>query len=401
MSRRVFIGLSGGLGPVMRTLPIADKHREAGDKVAFSIYDEHAATYLQSRGFEHLVDDDPVMPDLALTLPRGKTFYHLDHYYASLGLLDPIFVRSWIRHRIAMLEEFRPELVYADLSPHTIIAARYLGIPVASIVQACFHPNGKSLHYWEEHPRNISKVTPIINCVLEELGLPAIQKMEQLMVGDVTIVPSIPELDSIGSDYIHYVGPIGKDGLPFPSPRSVGACPDVIVYAGRLKDTSGDSGLRLIRLVQDAFRDRPERVALVYTGKLPVETAKAMPESITRVERFEQSWLSQAKLYIHHGGHGSCLSSIMQAIPSLIVPTHSEREYNARRLCELGGGEYVMPDTCLPSHFYALARHVMEDSYRHRLFQLNSAVEARQYGGAEQAYRIARSLRNQLAGGSR
>ncbi|WP_127531389.1 glycosyltransferase [Paenibacillus kobensis] len=400
MSKRIFFGLSGGMGPVLRTLPIAEQHNKVGDTVAFSIYDEHAAKYLMSHGYTYLADDDPLMPDPSLTVPIGPTFYHLDQYFAGHGLGDPLFVRSWIHHRIAMLKEFAPDLVYADMSPHTVIAARYLGIPVAGIVQACFHPNGRPLHYWVHPPRNITRVSSVISNVLQELSLPAIDRMEQLVIGDIAIVPSIPELDVIRGEDVHYVGPIGQymhDNAPEPAEEY----PDVIVYAGRLFDSSGDCGLQLVRLVQAAFRNRPEKVAIVYTGKLPTAEAKAMPPSIVRIERFEQSWLSRVKLYIHHGGHGSCLSSIMQAIPSLVIPTHSEREYNARCLWELGGCEYIMPDTCTPGHFYALARHVMEDHYRSQIAQLRDTVIDRRYGGAAQAYRLGCALMNQRIGGNK
>ncbi|CAM4474801.1 glycosyltransferase [Paenibacillus tarimensis] len=400
--RRIFFGLSGGLGPVLRTLPIAEQHRQAGDTVSFSIYDQQAARYLENNGYRHVADQDPTVPNPGLLVSRGSTFYHLDHYYAGLGLADYTFVRSWILSRIAMLKSIAPHLVYADLSPHTIIAARYLGIPVVSLTQACFHPAGLPLHYWSRPPRNVSRVTPVVNRVLQELGLSPVSRMEELTTGDITVVPSIPELDPIRGEAVHYVGPIGEEQKVNPATREFAdLSPDVLVYAGRVSDTAGDSGLRLVRIVQEAFRGKPERVAIVYSGKLPVQEARTMPSSIVRVERFHPGWLSKAKLYIHHGGHGSCLSSMLHAVPSLIVPTHSEREYNARNLWKQGGCEYVLPDTCTSGHFYELARYVMEDEYRRNLEMLRESIRGRAYGGAKHAYRLGRSLIRLEAGGMR
>ncbi|PZD95716.1 hypothetical protein DNH61_12190 [Paenibacillus sambharensis] len=390
------------MGPVLRTLPIAEQHRQAGDTVSFSIYDQQAAQYLESIGYRHVEDQDPTVPSPGLLVPAGCTFYHLDHYYASLGLADYAFVRSWITSRIAMLKSLDPHLVYADLSPHTIIAARYLGIPVVSLTQACFHPAGLPLHYWSKPPRNVSRVTPVVNRVLQELGLSPVSRMEELTAGDITVVPSIPELDPIRSEAVHYVGPIGEELKDNPAAREFAdLSPDVVVYAGRVSDTAGDSGLRLVRMVQEAFRDRQERVAIVYSGKLPLREARAMPASVIRVERFRSDWLSRAKLYIHHGGHGSCLSSILHAVPSLIIPTHSEREYNARNLWKQGGCEYVLPDTCTSGHFYELARYVMEDEYKRKLELLRDTIMRRPYGGAKHAYRLGRSLIRLEAGGTR
>ena len=47
-------------------------------------------------------------------------------------------------------------------------------------------------------------------------------------------------------------------------------------------------------------------------------------------------------LIVHHGGHGACLTAITAGIASVVVPTHAEREYNARNLAALGCGEFLL-----------------------------------------------------------
>jgi UDP:flavonoid glycosyltransferase YjiC (YdhE family) len=48
---------------------------------------------------------------------------------------------------------------------------------------------------------------------------------------------------------------------------------------------------------------------------------------------------------IHHGGYGSCQTGLYTGTPSVIIPTFSERESNARRIASLGVGEFVLPQT--------------------------------------------------------
>jgi UDP:flavonoid glycosyltransferase YjiC (YdhE family) len=46
-------------------------------------------------------------------------------------------------------------------------------------------------------------------------------------------------------------------------------------------------------------------------------------------------------LLIHHGGYGSCQTGLYAGKPSVILPTYSERESNARRIAALGAGAIV------------------------------------------------------------
>jgi UDP:flavonoid glycosyltransferase YjiC (YdhE family) len=48
-------------------------------------------------------------------------------------------------------------------------------------------------------------------------------------------------------------------------------------------------------------------------------------------------------LMIHHGGYGSSQTGLYTGTPTVIVPTFSERESNARRVAAVGAGEFVVP----------------------------------------------------------
>ncbi|WP_405080230.1 glycosyltransferase [Paenibacillus chitinolyticus] len=394
MNKRIFFGLSGGLGPVLRSLPLADKFRQAGDFVSFSVYGESSASFIKRQGYSHLDDDDPVMPSEEKLLPPSPVFYDLDHYYAAAGLLDEAFAESWVRHRISMLEKAGADLAVADMSPHTVIAARYLGIPVVSITQACFHPYGEPMYAWGDAPRNLPRVTPVINKILAKLRLPAIRSMEDLNLGDLDLVPGIPETDPISHPGVCYVGQLAhKIDAPRPAwIEKLGAEPYVLVYPGRLRDSSGSSGLRLLQSVYEAFGGTDLPVVIASQEPLPKAFRKRQYRNIRAIPYFTEELLEACGLFIHHGGHGSCLSSIMAGVPSLIVPTQTEREYNARKVYELGIGEYMLPGAFTAEHLRGLARYMMHDDYALKARKLRNAVLIRGYGGAEEAYDACRRL---------
>jgi UDP:flavonoid glycosyltransferase YjiC (YdhE family) len=51
------------------------------------------------------------------------------------------------------------------------------------------------------------------------------------------------------------------------------------------------------------------------------------------------SAIRDCDLAIHHGGHSSCMGSIYHGKSTLIIPTNSERDWNAQRVEHLGFGK--------------------------------------------------------------
>jgi UDP:flavonoid glycosyltransferase YjiC (YdhE family) len=94
-------------------------------------------------------------------------------------------------------------------------------------------------------------------------------------------------------------------------------------------------------------------------------------------------------LIIHHGGHGACLTAISAGIPSAVVPTHAEREYNARNLAALGCGEFVSMDQINVRQVRRAIESVIKNpAYAHECTQWSHTIAARKYSGADLAARI-------------
>jgi UDP:flavonoid glycosyltransferase YjiC (YdhE family) len=124
---------------------------------------------------------------------------------------------------------------------------------------------------------------------------------------------------------------------------------------------------------------------------LPEEFAKLPPNFhyATYVPGFALA--QKCDLLIHHGGHGSYLTGLSAGSPSIIIPTYSERESNARRLSSLGAGEFILPQTddngektISMDEFREKIWRVLGDSTYHQNAQ-RVAQSMKFFGGASQA----------------
>jgi UDP:flavonoid glycosyltransferase YjiC (YdhE family) len=93
----------------------------------------------------------------------------------------------------------------------------------------------------------------------------------------------------------------------------------------------GLAGEDLSVLLTAGFQERPE--------ELP-----PLPDNFREAAYLPGLSLARrCDLMVHHGGHGSCMTSAFSGTPALIVPTYSERESNARRLADLGAAGMHVP----------------------------------------------------------
>jgi UDP:flavonoid glycosyltransferase YjiC (YdhE family) len=103
----------------------------------------------------------------------------------------------------------------------------------------------------------------------------------------------------------------------------------------------------------------------------------------------------RSDLLIHHGGYGSCQTGLYTGTPAVIIPTFSERESNARRIANVGAGDFVLPSTDVSGRIKqvqaaevrAKVKHVLSDSsYTKNARRVSEKI--RSYGGASEAARL-------------
>ena len=225
-------------------------------------------------------------------------------------------------------------------------------------------------------------------------GAEPVASAEYLDMGELTFLPSIPEFDPLedAPSSIHYLGPVlGNQHVPLPQadrPTPANPVPEVFFYPGRPRDAAGASGQALLNLGLSALRALDVTVTLATGGydlivpDYPEGRLEVVPWRVMSADY-------KPDLILHHGGHGTCLTAISAGIPSAIVPTHAEREYNARNLAALGCGEFVAEDQTDVRHVRRAIESAFENpAYARRCAQWRQTIAARKYEGADLAARI-------------
>lgn len=344
--------ISSDLGPVSRAVPIARELTRRGHEVVFSNPSAVPAKIIAQAGFDNLPFKPSVSPKIWPEFsPR---IWHVNHGLTTEGFLDSEYVRGVVRDHMTQMESVRPDVVVDIWNMRACIAAQALGIPLVSVMQADLHPEGRGLIWWEKPPDNLPDPLPATNRVLLELGLePAQISLAERWTGDLTLIVGTPDTDPLppGAD-VHYLGPLQLTNANAELPQWVKDLsiqrPLIWVYPGN-PNYGGDhptpfDSLVVIESTVAALADLPVQV-IMTTGHqtMPVEF-RSLPGNFHLADYLPgQAMAAHADLFIHHGGHGSYLTGLAAGTPALVIPTFSERESNARRMAQLGAGEFILP----------------------------------------------------------
>jgi UDP:flavonoid glycosyltransferase YjiC (YdhE family) len=384
----IYAAMTGGFGSLAQVLPVLDRLDRARFRIACSI-SHGAADALRRLGYE-LIPYPEVAPPQVVT-PKGRRWFDLDHYWGRFGFADPAYFATLVESRLRIVQELKPDLLLTQFCPPTEVIARVTRIPLVSFTQSCWHPAGKRIDWWDPHPRDGSpRATPAVNAVLERHGAAPIRRMEDLNRGDLTFLPSFPELDPVDDPAAHYLGPLRWDSAGrISAPVSSRAL--VAVYTGKLRDSAGDSGQLILERVVEALQGTAvDAVIATGLGQGDVDLRPYQRPNI-RVHDWVplDELLPRCRLFIHHGGHGSCMAAIQAGVPSLVIPTFQEREFNARQLHALGLGDFITPDELTAERLARKIADAMEDGAgtRANLQRWRETLAARRYEGAALAIR--------------
>jgi UDP:flavonoid glycosyltransferase YjiC (YdhE family) len=384
-SNRVFFFLSAGWGPIVRTLPIANRLADHGIASSFAIGGA-IGPQIRAAGFDLIQLSLPAFNAPADEARERWSPYH----FLALHNLDIETLLDHVETYRKAISDGRPAVVVTDINPVAALAAKSLQIPHVTISQSLFLPFRKfnSIRW------TMPSALPAINKVLTHYDVDPVESAEHLDVGDVTFVPSIPEFDLMQNvpSSLHYVGPIlGTQLVPLPSTdrsSSTHAIPEIFFYPGRPHDAVGPSGQTLLHVGLDALSTLDVTVT-VATGGHDFDIPEYPGRQLELVQWRVISPGYKPNLILHHGGHGACLTAISAGIPSVIAPTHAEREYNARNLTALGCGEFVSMDQIDARHVRRAIESVIKNrAYADECAQWSRTIAARNYGGADLAARI-------------
>ena len=394
----IFIGMSSGFGPLAQIFPIANELKKQNIEIVCTIL-RYAGDMIKKLGFTHLELKPSETPPKSI--PNTPDWWNQDYYWAKYGYLNYDYVKSIIDKYTEVIEKIKPKAIISALDPPSTAVAWRLGIPLVVITQACEHPQGKGgrTTWWKDLPSDLPNTCPVMNRVLSEIGVKTIERMEYINKGDLTIIPSIPEFDVIECSDVFYTGPMFWQGPDEDSQRDFVLQHNnkylLFVYTGHLFNSVGRaSGFILLDNVIKAF-NHTEFDVLISVG-----TGQKIPDTIKPADNITIcDWvpvnriIPQCDLIMHHGGHGSSLQGLGHGIPSIVIPTTDEREYNARQLAELGVSSFITPGTITPELLLARSRETVGNAgIKEKAGALACSVKERNYNGAAEAAQLIMEL---------
>jgi UDP:flavonoid glycosyltransferase YjiC (YdhE family) len=331
--------------------------------------------------------------------PKYSSWYNPEEFCELIGYNDIEWLENTIDELIYYIKQFSPDYIFSDISIISSIASRILNIPLISVTQSCYHPNMSfsRLRWWEE-PREVNlTLFDNVNKLFAKKGVKKINSFEELFIGDLTIIPSSPEFDPIedlNKYNTFYVGPILYDNLDKTEENTDDlflSDNTIFCYTGRFFDHVGEGGFLVLKSVLHALMNTSLNLIISTGSESDKIYANNYLSSINlgSLNVKIKSWVPMSTAYensnmiIHHGGHGSALAQILFKTPSLIIPTHSEREYNAMICQKLNISEVESPKNInLKSISEKVSKLLEGNPYKEKLEILNEILKKHNYNGA-------------------
>ena len=386
MKKFLFTSLiSHDLGLITRSLPIACELRSRGHEVVFCHAGKAQCATITAAGFEIIPYEGPLyylitgnvslsvlyrvfrsgnlkrdlgyLVDLTKHLNRFSTaeVWNADHFEFLMGAFHAGMVRHAVDYWISVVRACNPDAVVDFWNSGACGAARFCGKPLITVIQAEQHPLSRGHIWWREPPPDIPSPVTVINQIRAEYHMPPLEKAAELFVGDKTLVVGMPETDPLpDTANVTYIGPVlwqkEPERLPEWFDKLKTTRPVIWLYPGNPQYMPGSrsygDSLVVTTACISALKDKP--VQVIYSGghhPLPRQ-ARPLPSNFRYVSYVPGlDMAARSDLMIHHGGYGSCQTGLFTGTPSLVIPTYSERESNARRVASVGAGDFVLPTT--------------------------------------------------------
>jgi UDP:flavonoid glycosyltransferase YjiC (YdhE family) len=332
--------------------------------------------------------------------------WDIDHFAILLGMRDEACIRVIVDALLKVIGAYKPDVVVDFFNPFACIAARAGRTPLITVIQSDMHPRSRGLIWWKDRPSALPpSPVPATNRALADYDVPAIEHIGDLLVGDPTLVLGLPETDPLPeSADVEYIGPVlwqrQEEELPGWIDELGSDRPIIWLYPGNLQyvrgtRTFGDSAVVLEACIEALGNQAAQVVVTTGYHSLPRRFLPLPPNF--RHEPFVPglAMAERCDLLIHHGGYGSCQTGLFAGTPSLVIPTYSERESNARRIAAQGAGDFVVPETDSTGKHKRLSA----DEVRSKVFGMLSdgsfaenarriSERMRSFGGADQAARL-------------
>jgi UDP:flavonoid glycosyltransferase YjiC (YdhE family) len=346
--------LGGGFGHISRCLAVAEKGTARGHDCAFVLNDGKYAERVEKEFRVHVCKRKGSgnafyrsLKDRFLTpKSRGGSIFTeisgLDFQVIRDGFVGEGTIKRKVGEYLRLVKEFKPDVLVGDTNLIVWMLGKQAHIPVVQIVRYATHPKTGELFWWKKVPEGI--VAPdsskVFNPVLEKMGLAPVSRAEDLLQGDLYIVPSIPEVEPVPEDQqtVH-VGELtvsmNHKETGFWLEENEAREPMVYVTIGGGAGSVGNKDF--FSTVAEAFRGKAVQVVVSTSNRFDPGAFACKASNIRFLEWVPgKALISKADLVIFHGGYGTMMEAIGLGKRTITVPFQSEQEGNGRRLEQLG-----------------------------------------------------------------
>lgn len=333
--------------------------------------------------------------------------WNTDHFMYPLGMWHEEFIRVNVNALMEIIGDLDPDVIVDFWNPFASIAARASHKPLITIIQADMHPQSQGFIWWKEQPAPDLPLSAVLatNRVLADYRLPPIEKIADLLVGDMTLVLGSPETDPLPETAeVTYIGPVlwqkQEQKLPTWIEDLDRERPVIWLYPGTLQyirgyRTFGDSAVVLQACIEALGNEEVQVVLTTGYHPLPRRFVPLPPNFYHEPYLPGLAMAERSDLLIHHGGYTSSQIGLYAGKPALIIPTFSERESNARRIAALRAGDYLVPQIDATGRKKQLSAQEVRSKVFNLLSDPSFAENAQRigekmkaYGGAAEAARL-------------
>lgn len=164
---------------------------------------------------------------------------------------------------------------------------------------------------------------------------------------------------------------------PATTPASPGD-PTVLASLGSLVLTLPNVA-ELLPVILEALSALPRRCVLTLGGQRQLaDRLPEVPANVTVLPFVDQrAVLANCDLFLTHAGFNGILEAVTAAVPMVALPVVADQPANARRLAELGLGEWLDTESCSAATLAATCTRVLADpGYTRRLVDLRDQLRA-------------------------
>lgn len=330
--------LGGGLGHVLRLIPLAKRFMDQGCEVVMVLRDlTHTSTILQD--IHCLTLQAPVT--IELPQRQNDSIGYSDLLW-SAGYFSPKHLFGLVSGWQSIYDLVQPDLVLMDYSPTALLASRIYSFKTAWFGSGFFYPPLTNPMRPFRHSKNNSvellfereaEVLQTVNAVLQSLEQPSLPQLADLFQLDLNFLCTWQEIDCYARPPdTHYWGEciVDDNGSSMAWPGN--AQNGVFCY---LKSDQPEAEPILQALAELAVP------ALVYIRNYPAEWEQRYASATLHFCRNPISLsclMPTTSLVICSSGVGTIGNALLAGKPLLLLPTHTEQYIAATNVEKMGAG---------------------------------------------------------------